>query len=57
MRSDVTDWGKRASRAPGKLDVNAAPSFADILMFSIFLVFSALCFFAFLGLYGCFRYF
>jgi len=55
MGSGVTDWGKKAIHTPGKLDVNAAPSLADILMFSILLVFSTLCFCVFRGVFGIFR--
>ena len=54
MGSGVTDWGKRASRTPSKLDVNAGPSLADCLMFCILLVFSSLYFCVFRGVFGIF---
>jgi len=51
--SSVSDGGRGASRPPGKVNVDTGPPLADILIYSILLVFSRLLFFAF---FGCFRF-
>ena len=51
----LTDGGARGRTAPpGKLNVKAGPPSADIMIFSIVLVFSRLSFFAFFGLFSFF---
>jgi len=50
--SDVTDVGQGRAASPGKLNVKTGPLLADILIFSILLLFNS-----FFALFGVFCFF